>query len=163
MSITHCHLGNYMNLSGINLNLLVALDVMLDERNLTNAAKRLNTSQPGLSHTLKQLREIFDDELLFKGATNKMVLTPKAKSLIIPLKQVLSQITNIFTESEYFDPNESNIKYNLGMSDYASIMILPRLLDTLKRFSNNIKLNIKHLNNFSSYEDFNVHNIEILQ
>jgi DNA-binding transcriptional LysR family regulator len=149
-----------LNLSGINLNLLVALNAMLSEKSLTKAANKLNLTQPALSHMLKQLREVFDDELLFKGSSNRMILTPKAKELVEPVKTVLSQISSIFKEKDYFDPGETRINFNIGMSDYASIILLPDFIGNLNNFTENINLNVCHLNNFSSYEDFLLNNLD---
>src|SRR4051794_25243777 len=72
-----------VDLSRVNLNLLVALDALLTEPSVTRAAARLGVTQSALSHTLRQLREVFDDALLVRGRGG-MVLTPRAQQLAVP-------------------------------------------------------------------------------
>ena len=62
-----------------DLNLLVALQILLEERNVTRAAERLSVSQPALSKTLQKLRDSFEDEL-FTRTAHGLVPTPRAGS-----------------------------------------------------------------------------------
>ena len=81
MSATHDDAG----LHQIDVNLLVALDALARERSVTRAAQRAGVSQSAMSHTLRRLRELFDDPLLVRGHGG-MVLTPRAEALAIPLR-----------------------------------------------------------------------------
>lgn len=80
-----------MNLRSIDLNLLVALDALLDEVHVSRAAMRIGLSQPAMSNALERCRYVFDDELLERGR-RAMRLTPKAESLREPLKNVLADV-----------------------------------------------------------------------
>ena len=70
-----------MNLQNLDLNLLVVLDALLNNRSVSRAAKRLNLSQPALSASLKRLRTAMQDPLLVRDGLH-MVLTPRAEQLI---------------------------------------------------------------------------------
>jgi DNA-binding transcriptional LysR family regulator len=83
-----------MNLRGLNLNLLVALDALLCEKNVTRAAERIHISQPGMSAALQKLRMHFSDPLLERTGRH-LELTPRAKQLAGPLTEVLSQLSTI--------------------------------------------------------------------
>jgi DNA-binding transcriptional LysR family regulator len=83
-----------MNLRSIDLNLLVVLDALLDEAHVSRAADRLGLSQPATSSALERCRYLFDDPLLERGK-GLMRLTPKAESLRVPLKNILSDVTAI--------------------------------------------------------------------
>lgn len=69
-----------MNLTAIDLNLLVALDALISEAHVGRAARRIGRSQPTTSHALKRLRTLFDDPLLVQVGS-RMELTPRAAGL----------------------------------------------------------------------------------
>ena len=74
----------------LNLNLLWSLNLLLAEQSVTTAAERAGITQSAMSHTLKQLREYFQDELLVKGERG-LVLTPKAEKMSGRLQQGLDR------------------------------------------------------------------------
>jgi DNA-binding transcriptional LysR family regulator len=149
------------SLSGLNLNLLTVLNTLLKEQNVSKTAKKLNLTQPTISNSLKQLRQIFDDELLFRGPANKMLLTNKAKKMLIPVSEAISKIQAVFTGEEHFNPKVDKYHFTIGMSDYASIIYLPKLMKAIKKFSENITVEVVHLNNMWNYEDFASANIDL--
>src|SRR5246127_5845448 len=77
-----------MNLNSLALTLLVALDALLREANVSRAAMRIGLSQPAASHALQRLRDLVKDPLLVRAGT-RMELTPRALSLRAPLAQAL--------------------------------------------------------------------------
>ena len=83
---------DHINLSRIDLNLLVALDALLTERSVTRAATRVGLGQSAMSHNLARLRALFGDELLTRGPEG-MRPTPRALALIDPVRIALAQIT----------------------------------------------------------------------
>ena len=120
-------------LSEINLNLLNVLDVLLTERNTTSAAKKLHLTQPSISYSLKQLREIFDDDLLAKkNFSSTMYLTPLAKTLIMPVREAVQNIEGIFMLKE-FDPATSRRCFKVAATDYAIGSIFPKLMKSIRR------------------------------
>jgi DNA-binding transcriptional LysR family regulator len=107
---------------GTNLNLLVALQALLEEANVTRAAERLGLSQPAASSTLARLRERFGDELLVRDGRN-LVLTPFAEDLLPELRETLRLIELTFRSGEAFEPRTSTHRFTVAMSDYAIAVI----------------------------------------
>ncbi len=139
-----------MDLHRINLNLLVVLDTVLDEKNVTNAAKKLFITQSALSNNLQQLREIFKDELLIREK-NHMVLTGFAKELQPRLNQALQDL-NCVMQSKEFDPKTSNKRFRIGMNDYMAALILPLLICVLQDEAPNIQIDVRPISS-SNHEE----------
>jgi DNA-binding transcriptional LysR family regulator len=133
----------FMNISKINLNLLTALDALLTERNVTKAGEKLFITQSAMSNVLKQLRALFQDELLVLQG-RKMVLTLRAESLHPQLKQLLTQ-AEVILNPQAFDPKSSKRLFTIGMEEYTDIIILPRLYNYLAQHAPHIQLRIKHV------------------
>jgi DNA-binding transcriptional LysR family regulator len=112
-----------------DLNLLVALQILLEERNVTRAAERLEVSQPALSKTLQKLREIFDDEL-FTRTAHGLIPTPKAEQLGRGLPDALERLDAIFQPAA-FDPSSHDATFRLAMPAMFTEMLLPRLMERL--------------------------------
>src|SRR5687767_125378 len=91
-----------MNLSSLDLNLLVALDALLSEASVGRAASRIGLSQPATSHALRRLREVIGDPLLVRVGA-RMQLTPRAQALRAPLREALDRVRGLFV-AEGFDP-----------------------------------------------------------
>jgi LysR family nod box-dependent transcriptional activator len=112
-----------MRFKRLDLNLLHALDVLLNERSVTQAAKRLNLSQSATSGIMARLREYFDDELLV-SIGRAMVLTPLAESLAGPVREVLLQIQTTIETKPGFDPMESTRHFRVICSDYPCTVLM---------------------------------------
>jgi DNA-binding transcriptional LysR family regulator len=112
-----------MRFKKLDLNLLVALDVLLVERSITRAAKCLNLSQSATSGVLARLREYFEDDLLTQVGRN-MVLTPLAESLADPVRSVLLQIQSTIETKPAFIPEESTRHFRVIASDYPTSVLL---------------------------------------
>lgn len=109
-------------LTNMDLNLLVALHTLLEERSVTGAAERLGRSQPSLSTALKRLRTLFDDDLLVRVG-NTYELSPLAVRLVQRTALALADLERVFTTRVDFDPAESEREFVLATSDYgASVM-----------------------------------------
>lgn len=120
-----------MNPRQFNLNLLPVLDALLECRSVTKAGAKLNLSQPASSAALSKLRHIFSDELLVLVG-REMQLTPKAERLREPLRQLLDLLDVAF-EIEPFSPERWEGEFIIATADYASIVLLPLLLDRLEQ------------------------------
>lgn len=116
-----------MQLSHFDLNLLRALDILLEERNVTHAAKRLCITQQAASSALQRLRRHFDDELLTRVGRN-LELTPLARSLVIPVREALLSAQAALDTRPDFDPTTAHYTCRIAMSDYCLHVILPHLL-----------------------------------
>ncbi|WP_413721729.1 LysR family transcriptional regulator [Sodalis sp. RH24] len=116
-----------INLQRLDLNLLVTLDVLLAEHNVTRAARRLNLSQPSVSVHLAKLRETFGDPLLLPGPRG-MIPTPRAEELRAPLRQALDALSHAMSPGAPFDPATSSHTWRVAASDYSeSTALLPAL------------------------------------
>lgn len=123
-----------MNLRQFDLNLLVALDVLLTERNVTRASERLFLSQPAMSGILARLRHAFDDELLVRVGRN-LELTARAAELAEPVHACVRQIEDLFNLSRPFDAATAQWSFRLAASDYVVFLILGLLLKRLTEFA----------------------------
>ncbi|MEM9946385.1 MAG: LysR family transcriptional regulator [Cyanobacteria bacterium P01_D01_bin.36] len=131
-----------MNLSSIDLNLLVVFQALMTHRHVTRAGEALGLSQPATSNALARLRKLTNDELFIRGARGVQP-TPKARSLSTQLQPALSQIQNAFTVPETFDPASSDMTFTIGMSDYVEFTLLPPLLKHLQQVAPGISLQIR--------------------
>lgn len=114
-------------LSHINLNSLVALDALLDVQNVRRAAERIGVTQSAMSHTLRQLRALLDDQILVRSG-NRMLPTPRARALEVPLRQALLQLQHLVERESAFDAASTNRRFTIAGSDAALVTVLPRLL-----------------------------------
>ncbi len=115
------------SLRRIDLNLLVTLDALLVEHNVTRAAERLHLSQPTVSVQLARLREVFGDPLLLPGPRG-MRPTTRADELREPLRQALASLEQAVAPSSPFDPTQACQTWRVAAADYAeSTILLPAL------------------------------------
>ncbi|SEN11155.1 DNA-binding transcriptional regulator, LysR family [Stigmatella aurantiaca] len=131
-----------VDLSRVNLNLLVALDALLTEASVTKAAARLGLTQSALSHALRQLREVFGDALLIRGRGG-MVLTPRAQQLAVPIRRGLLELQRALHDEPLFEPSTAVHRFTLATSDYFASIILPPLLALLRTEAPKVDLDVR--------------------
>lgn len=131
-----------MRLAGIDLNLLTSLDAILDERNVTRAAKRLGVSQPAVSHSLRRLRELLGDPLLVRSRAG-MTPTPRAIELRPAVRAALDAADVVLRAAPAFDPANAARTFTIAMGDQQSFVLLPRLVERLDREAPNIQLDVR--------------------
>src|ERR1700704_1383090 len=129
-----------MNLNSLDLNLLVALDALLLEANVSRAAMRIGLSQPAASHALQRLRDVFGDPLLVRVGA-RMELTPRAQALRGPLAQALDQVRGLFIPDD-FDAASSERHFRLMMPDLAVELLVPLLMAKISVSAPNVRLDI---------------------
>jgi len=117
-------------LASLDLNLLVALDALLSEQNVTRAGERLSLSQPATSAALKRLRTQFGDELLVRSG-HRMVMTDFAASLREPLHGVLQQLATTLATRPRFDPAIDRRRFRIFANDYVGAVLLAPLVRDL--------------------------------
>jgi LysR family transcriptional regulator, nod-box dependent transcriptional activator len=127
-------------LRGVDLNLLVDLDALLSTRSVTDAARQLNLSQSAMSGALSRLRRLFGDPLMVRNG-RALVLTRRAEGLILPVREILSQIENVFDDTDSFDPHTAARSFSIGASDYATAVLLAPLLRVLTVEASNVTVN----------------------
>ncbi|WP_437680694.1 LysR family transcriptional regulator [Sorangium sp. So ce131] len=130
-----------MNLSTVNLNLLVALDALLAERHVTRAAARVGVTQSAMSNALRQLRALFGDPLFVRGRRG-VTPTPRALALAEPVRRGLATLAEAFAEPR-FDPASAERTVVLAASDYVELVLLPPLLARLARDAPGIRLEVR--------------------
>jgi DNA-binding transcriptional LysR family regulator len=130
-----------MSLAGIDLNLLVALDVLLSECNVTRAAERMAVGQPAMSASLRRLRKHFDDPLLVKEGRT-LVLTSFAESLIAPVHEALTAVNGVMGASQPFDPAHDQRTFTIVASDYVTLILLRPLFQRLAVEAPDVRLNV---------------------
>jgi DNA-binding transcriptional LysR family regulator len=129
-----------MNLAALDLNLLVALDALLMEANVSRAAMRIGLSQPAASHALQRLRDALGDPLLVRVGA-RMELTPRAQALRGQLTQALDQVRGLF-QSEGFDPASSERRFRLMMPDLAVELLAPPLMARISSQAPGVRIDI---------------------
>ncbi len=121
-----------MHLASIDLNLLLSLHALLDERSVTLAARRVGLTQSAMSHALARLRELFGDPLLVRSS-KQMLLTPRAEGLLAPLADALARLEGAISENVSFDPGQADGVFSIACEDYISSLLVPRLLRRISR------------------------------
>lgn len=128
-----------MDSSRLDLNLLVALDALLAERNVTRAARRLGLSQPALSAQLQRLRDLLGDPLLIP-AQRGMTPTKRALELQTPLHEALEGVRAVVTAGTRFDPATAALTIAVAASDYVQYALLMPLAFRLRREAPGVRL-----------------------
>lgn len=123
----------------IDLNLLLTLDALVAERNVTRAAARLNLSQPAVSAQLNRLRDLFGDPLLIP-AQRGMIPTARALELQEPLRRALEGVRAVVAERAPFDPASADLIVTIAGSDYIQYALLMPLALALQREAPMIRL-----------------------
>lgn len=130
-----------MRFKGLDLNLLVALDALLETRSVSAAADRLNLSQPAMSAALSRLRDYFDDELLAPNG-RRMHPTAYAETLFPQIKTCLSALDELVSSPTGFDPGTSHRTFRILGSDYVTTSALVPLVERLADIAPGIRLDI---------------------
>lgn len=133
-----------MNLQGLDLNLLIALDALLTERNVTRAAERIHISQSGMSAALEKLRQYFSDPLLERiGRT--MELTARGRNLADPVKTILLQIRELNDQSNTFDPAVARRVFRISATTYCCELLAAPLICRLRTSAPTISVQFEEL------------------
>ncbi|HET7203489.1 MAG TPA: LysR substrate-binding domain-containing protein [Steroidobacteraceae bacterium] len=115
-----------MQLSRIDLNLLVVFDTVYAEGGITAAAAKLNLSQPAVSHALARLRNVFG-EPLFERRGRGITPTPLARSIAGPVREALATMQRTLGEAGRFDPRTADRGFRLGLREALEASVLPKL------------------------------------
>jgi DNA-binding transcriptional LysR family regulator len=127
-----------VHLRSLDLNLLVPLRALLEERHVTAGAKRSFLSQSAMSRVLERLREMFDDPLLVRsGRTYER--TARGERVLRELERLLPRLEAMVRGNE-FDPGQSEERFRVALTDHASTILLPPLLAGVRRTAPRIKL-----------------------
>jgi DNA-binding transcriptional LysR family regulator len=128
-------------ISGLDLNLLVALEALLEDRNVTRAGERINMSQPTMSSALARLRLHFGDELLVRSG-RQYRLTPEAERLLPTVQEAVRQVEGTLTRTLEFDPATSARQFSLALSGYSIAVLSEPLLRRVRRLAPGVRLEL---------------------
>ncbi len=128
------------NIRNVDLNLLVVLDALFDERSVTRAADRLALTQPTVSGMLKRLRIIFEDDLYIR-TSHGIIPTPRAEALAGPVKEILTATHSLLVQEE-FEPTKAEFDVKLCGSDYLHNTILSPFAGEILRQAPNAKISL---------------------
>ena len=133
-----------IKLANLDLNLLVALDALLQERSVTRAAAVMGVSQPALSSSLAKLRRHFGDDLLTRVG-NSYQLSPLGIQLSEQTSGVLAGVVRVFSSQPDFDPQRSDREFVVECSDYVAVVLGPVLMEMLAEQAPQVRLNLHHV------------------
>jgi DNA-binding transcriptional LysR family regulator len=126
-------------MESLDLNLLRVLEALFTERSVSGAARKLGTTQPGVSLALRRLRARFGDELFVRqGAA--MVPTLAAEALLEPVMRIMTTVRSDILTAASFDPEKSERYFTLALSDLGELSFLPTLMAALRERAPNLAL-----------------------
>lgn len=128
----------------LDLNLLLAFDVLVAEKNVTRAAERMSVGQPAMSASLARLRKFFDDPLLVRQGRS-LEPTTRALMLVEPIRESLDNIQATLDAGRHFDPETSTRTFRLMASDYVLLLLLGPLLAELSTEAPHVRFQIHPL------------------
>jgi DNA-binding transcriptional LysR family regulator len=115
-----------MNISGVDLNLLVAFNALMEQRNVTRAARAIGLSQPAMSNALARLRDLFADELLVRSGAG-MSPTPRALEAHGAVRHALDAIGGVLGKVERFDAARDARRFRIAFAEDAAFYLLPKI------------------------------------
>lgn len=154
MAIDHAHL------SKLDLNLLVALDALLAEQNVSRAAIRTGVGQSAMSHSLGRLREHFGDQLLVR-AKGGMQPTPRAMLLAEQVRAALTAIQSALIQDDAFDPATAARTFRLGITDHQELALMPALLAYCQKTAPGIRLLVRSTDRFNVLEELDANRLDL--
>ncbi|MFT4192335.1 MAG: LysR family transcriptional regulator [Comamonas sp.] len=133
-----------MRLGHFDLNLLVALDALIETRSVTRASERLHIGVSATSSALGRLREHFNDELL-QQVGRRMELTPLARQLAEPVRDVLLRTRATLQAKAGFEPDSEERAFVFNASDYVTTVLITRLTRHLQGYAPKVRLELSSL------------------
>jgi LysR family transcriptional regulator, nod-box dependent transcriptional activator len=131
-----------MRLDRFDLNLLVVLEVLLEEKNVTRAGERLHIGQSAVSAALSRLREHFDDDLLV-SIGRRFELTPLAQTLVEPVRNVLVDARTIISRRPTFNPATEERSFVICASDYVTTVLLSQVVTKVAKLAPGLVLTFR--------------------
>lgn len=135
---------NEIDLSRMDLNLLVLFDAVLKERHVARAAKRLHLSASAVSHGVRRLRSVFNDPLFLKHPKG-VVPTARALAMAAPVAQILAQVRQVTAAAEPFDPRRSKRRFVIGAPDALAVVALPVVLAAISKSAPGVSVSVRDI------------------
>jgi DNA-binding transcriptional LysR family regulator len=130
-----------VNLAAIDLNLLVALDALLREENVTVAGQRIGLSQPAMSHALARLRELLGDQLLVRTG-RRMHRSPLGHQLMPTVRRLIGDLEATLLPRRDFEPSSSQRRFRIAANDHAGAVVLPALFARVRAAAPGVQLDV---------------------
>ncbi len=143
---------NEIDLTSIDLNLLVLFEAVFAARHVGAAGARLHVSSSAVSHGLRRLRELFDDPL-FLRTPKGVVPTARAVELSAAVVEILSRVRAVVGSVQPFEPATARRRFTIGVPDSTAAVVLPPLLSLLQREAPGIDLGHCHLLPQSAFDE----------
>ena len=131
-------------LSGLDVNLIVPLHALLQQRSVTRAAKEVGLGQSSMSHALARLRLHFADPLLVPAGRG-LALTERAQALTPQVEAAVAQLERVFAPAEPFAPKTTTRQFNLAATDNLELYLMPKLAQVLAREAPSLTVRVHHL------------------
>jgi len=135
---------NAIDLSRVDLNLLVLFEAVIEERHVGRAAARMHLSPSAVSHGLSRLRILLDDPLFLKTPKG-VVPTALANELAAPIAEILSRVRGVVQSAAPFDPRTSARRFAIGTPDGVAAVFLPPLLQALHGATPRIDISVRQV------------------
>lgn len=132
-----------VHVQGIDLNLLKALDALLETESVSRAADLVNLSQPAMSRALNRLQHVLKDPLLVRSGRG-MVLTPRGEALRQPVRSALTGVSTVFAP-QVFDPSKARDRFHIMAPDYLAQTIMPSVLAQVFKLAPGIQIDLENL------------------
>lgn len=132
-----------------DMNLLVVLGVLMEERSVTRTGVRLGRTQSAISNSLKKLRDALDDPLLVKGP-NGMVLTPKAVELQDQVQTILNMTQDCLLPQRPFEPSTASGRFRISAPDRLSLPVMLPFLKFLRRAARQVAISVSNFSTVAS-------------
>jgi DNA-binding transcriptional LysR family regulator len=129
------------NWGNIDLNLLIVFDMLMRERNLTRAGRRIGLSQPATSHALARLRQMLNDELFIRTPEG-MQPTARAQKMAEPVRNALLTLNNTL-KPEAFEPANAERDFTIAVNNHAARAIVPALIRAVAEAAPGVTLDIR--------------------
>jgi DNA-binding transcriptional LysR family regulator len=152
---------NGIDLTRVDLNLLVVFEAVFEQGNVGAAAARLHVTSSAVSHGLGRLRQLFDDPL-FLRTPKGVVPTARGLELAPPIAEILTRVRGVVGSVERFDPKTSSRRFTIGAPDALTAVFLPQLMGTLRREAPRIDLGTRHLLPMTGFEELDSRSIDLL-
>lgn len=136
-----------MSLNRLDLNLLLAFDALMAERNVSKAAEKLFIGQSAMSHSLNRLRQAFDDPILVRTSTG-MKPTKRAEALIIPIRKALLDIELTVSTPATFEATTDKHRFVIAATDYSELILIPSLVKQVRELAPGVGIHVSQSHNY---------------
>ena len=149
-----------MSLNRLDLNLLIAFDALMTEKNVSKAAEKLFIGQSAMSHSLNRLRQALNDPILVR-TSGGMRPTSRAKELIVPIRKALLEIEVTISSPPVFDPETAETRFVIAATDYNELILLPSLLKEVCKLAPGVNIHVRQTNEYLPEEELENGSINI--